>query len=184
MNIVHAAATMLALLLLCAIAHRPAAAEIHRPWCVGYTATISLSCTFVSFEQCMETARGGGGSCMQNPWYLQYGERGQTTDAKQSSGRRSGTRFRRKAGLTRTRVATLNTAVSVRQRTLALRPRRPLAGPFRTFRRRAGTVRGRLNEMINDVYRILRGDVPVQACDFFPPLRRILATHHPLPDYP
>jgi hypothetical protein len=87
MNIVHAAATMLALLLLCAIGPRPAAAEIHRPWCVGYTATISLSCTFVSFEQCMETARGGGGSCMQNPWYLQYGERGQTTDAKQSSGR-------------------------------------------------------------------------------------------------
>ena len=70
MNIVHAAATMLALLSLCAIGHRPAAAEIHRPWCVGYVATISLSCTFVSFEQCMETARGGGGSCMQNPWYL------------------------------------------------------------------------------------------------------------------
>ena len=87
MNIVHAAASVLALLLLCAIGPRPAAAEIYRPWCVGYTATISLSCTFVSFAQCMETARGGGGSCMQNPWYLQYGERGQTTDAKQSSGR-------------------------------------------------------------------------------------------------
>jgi hypothetical protein len=43
MNIVHAAATTFALLLLCAIGHRPAAAEIHRPWCVGYTATISLS---------------------------------------------------------------------------------------------------------------------------------------------
>ena len=87
MNIVHAAAAMLALLSLCTIGHRPAAAEIHRPWCVGYTATISLSCTFVSFEQCMETARGGGGSCMQNPWYLQYGERGQATDARQGSGR-------------------------------------------------------------------------------------------------
>ena len=58
------------------IGPRPAAAEIHRPWCVGYTATISQSCTFNSFEQCMETARGGGGSCMQNPWFLQYGERG------------------------------------------------------------------------------------------------------------
>lgn len=87
MNIVHAAAAMLALLSLCTIGQRPAAAEIHRPWCVGYVATITFSCTFVSFEQCMETARGGGGSCMQNPWYLQYGERGQTTDAKQSSGR-------------------------------------------------------------------------------------------------
>lgn len=45
-------------------------------------------------------------------------------------------------------------------------------------------MRGRLNEMINDVYRILRRELPVQARDFFPPLRRILATHHPLPDYP
>ena len=87
MNIVHAAATMLALLLLCAIAHRPAAAEIHRPWCVGYTATISQSCTFNSFEQCMETARGGGGSCMQNPWFLQYGERGPTSDNRSGGAR-------------------------------------------------------------------------------------------------
>jgi hypothetical protein len=87
MNVVHAAAAMLALLSLCTIGQRPAAAEIHRPWCVGYVATITFSCTFVSFEQCMETARGGGGSCVQNPWFLQYGERGQTTDAKQSSGR-------------------------------------------------------------------------------------------------
>jgi Protein of unknown function (DUF3551) len=60
---------------LLAIAPREAAAEVYRPWCVGYTATISNSCTFVSFEQCMETARGGGGSCMQNPWYLYYGDR-------------------------------------------------------------------------------------------------------------
>jgi hypothetical protein len=60
---------------LLAIEPRPAGAEVYRPWCVGYTATISNSCTFVSFEQCMETARGGGGSCMQNPWYLYYGER-------------------------------------------------------------------------------------------------------------
>jgi hypothetical protein len=87
MTMVRAASAMLALLSLLAIGPRPADAETYRPWCVGYTATISQSCTFASFEQCMETARGGGGSCMQNPWYLQYGERGQTTDAKQSSGR-------------------------------------------------------------------------------------------------
>jgi hypothetical protein len=72
---VRAHSAMLAAVALLAIVPREAAAEVYRPWCVGYTATISNSCTFVSFEQCMETARGGGGSCMQNPWYLYYGER-------------------------------------------------------------------------------------------------------------
>jgi hypothetical protein len=72
---VPALSAMLAAVALLAITPREAAAEVYRPWCVGYTATISNSCTFVSFEQCMETARGGGGSCMQNPWYLYYGER-------------------------------------------------------------------------------------------------------------
>src|SRR3954449_5457602 len=76
MKMVHVAAALLAALSLSIICQRPAAAEIHRPWCVGYVATITFSCTFVSFEQCMETARGGGGSCVQNPWFLQYGERG------------------------------------------------------------------------------------------------------------
>jgi len=28
---------------------------------------------FTSYEQCMETARGNGAYCVQNPWYLQYG---------------------------------------------------------------------------------------------------------------
>jgi Protein of unknown function (DUF3551) len=87
MNKVHSAAATLAMLSLSIIGQRPAVAEIYRPWCVGYTATISLSCTFVSFEQCMETARGGGGSCMQNPWYLQYGERAPTPDATYRSRR-------------------------------------------------------------------------------------------------
>ena len=31
------------------------------------------TCAFTSFEQCMMTARGGGGFCVQNPWYLAYG---------------------------------------------------------------------------------------------------------------
>jgi hypothetical protein len=71
----RALSAMLVAVALLAIEPRPASAEVYRPWCVGYTATISNSCTFVSFQQCMETARGGGGSCMQNPWYLYYGER-------------------------------------------------------------------------------------------------------------
>jgi len=84
MNVVRAAAALLAALSFGVIGQRPAAAEIQRPWCVGYTATISQSCTFGSFEQCMETARGGGGSCMQNPYYLQAGVRGPDFDAKQT----------------------------------------------------------------------------------------------------
>jgi hypothetical protein len=72
---VRALSAILAAVALLAIVPRESAAEVYRPWCVGYTATISNSCTFVSYEQCMETARGGGGSCMQNPWYLYYGER-------------------------------------------------------------------------------------------------------------
>ena len=67
MKMVHAAAALLATLSLSMIGQRPAAAEIHRPWCVGYVATITFSCTFVSFEQCMETARGGGGSACRIP---------------------------------------------------------------------------------------------------------------------
>ena len=57
---------------------RPAGAEIYRPWCVQYSGRgASRSCAFISFEQCMLTARGAGGSCVQNPWYLEYGERGE-----------------------------------------------------------------------------------------------------------
>ena len=54
---------------------RPGAAEVYRPWCVQYMGGYSsaISCTFYSFEQCMETARGNGAFCVQNPWYLKYG---------------------------------------------------------------------------------------------------------------
>jgi uncharacterized protein DUF3551 len=88
MNTRRTALALLALTALAALNPRPAAAEIYRPWCVQYVdKSGATSCAFTSFEQCMETARGGGGSCMQNPWYLQYGERGQATDARQGSGR-------------------------------------------------------------------------------------------------
>jgi hypothetical protein len=40
-----------------------------------------------SFEQCMMTARGSGGFCVQNPWYLQYGS-GQK--GPEGTGRRAG----------------------------------------------------------------------------------------------
>jgi hypothetical protein len=87
MKVARAASAMLALLLPLTIGSSPAGAETYRPWCVGYTATITQSCTFTSYEQCMETARGGGGECSQNPWYLQYGERRPALAAKARSER-------------------------------------------------------------------------------------------------
>jgi hypothetical protein len=59
-----------------AIHAQPAAAEIYRPWCVQYGGSDGdngTTCAFTSFEQCMMTARGGGGFCVQDPWYLAYG---------------------------------------------------------------------------------------------------------------
>ena len=74
----RALSAMLVAVALLAIEARETDAEVYRPWCVGYTATISNSCIFVSFEQCMMTATPGtGGQCVQNPWYLWYGEHGQ-----------------------------------------------------------------------------------------------------------
>jgi hypothetical protein len=59
---------------------RPSFAEVYRPWCVQYFGGLSggTNCGFYSYEQCMETARGNGAYCYQNPWYSQYGS-GQAT---------------------------------------------------------------------------------------------------------
>jgi hypothetical protein len=56
-----------------AIDARPAAAEVYRPWCVQYFGGISggTTCAFDSYAQCMETARGNGAYCYENPWFLQ-----------------------------------------------------------------------------------------------------------------
>jgi len=81
--------TALALLALTALAAfdlRPAAAE-NRPWCFQDTGKSATSCSFASFEQCMETARGLGGSCKQNPSYSQTGERGPAYGARAQSER-------------------------------------------------------------------------------------------------
>ena len=59
-----------------AIDGQPAAGKIYRPWCVQYGGSDGdngTTCAFTSFEQCMMTARGGGGFCVQNPRYLAYG---------------------------------------------------------------------------------------------------------------
>ena len=77
MTTFRAAFALLALCcLLTALDARPSFAETYRPWCVQYQGSRdgARSCAFTSFEQCMMTGGPGtGGSCVQNPWYLQYG---------------------------------------------------------------------------------------------------------------
>ena len=66
MRIVLAAAmTMMAL-----VSESPAAAPIY-PWCTtGASQEFGArNCGFVSFEQCMDTARGNGQFCDRNPFY-------------------------------------------------------------------------------------------------------------------
>jgi hypothetical protein len=66
----------------CKRAHS-AKAEIYRPWCAQYYGFGGggTNCGFISYEQCMMTARGAGAWCVQNPWYLAYGDGSQKTAA-------------------------------------------------------------------------------------------------------
>ena len=49
-----------------------AQAAIEYPWCAQYSGDDmgGRNCGFVSYEQCMETARGSGASCEINLFYL------------------------------------------------------------------------------------------------------------------
>jgi hypothetical protein len=76
MNRISTVLALLALSAPAALNVRPAAAEVYRPWCLHDSDKAATSCAYASYDQCMLTARGGGGTCRQNPWYLQYGERG------------------------------------------------------------------------------------------------------------
>ena len=80
------ALALLAVTALAALDLRPAAAENH-PWCFQDIGKSATSCAFTSFEQCMETARGLGGICKQNPSYLQSGERSPARGAREQSER-------------------------------------------------------------------------------------------------
>jgi hypothetical protein len=84
MIMIRVAFALLAIAALAAIDARPAAAEIYRPWCVQYSGgsgNNGLTCAFTSFEQCMMTGGPGtGGACVQNPWYVWYGEHGRGGD--------------------------------------------------------------------------------------------------------
>jgi hypothetical protein len=47
---------------------RPAAA-IEYPWCAQYSRDGGRNCGFISYGQCMETARGAGAFCVPNLFY-------------------------------------------------------------------------------------------------------------------
>jgi hypothetical protein len=51
---------------------RAAQAAIEYPWCAQYSGDENggRNCGFVSYEQCMMTARGAGASCEANLFYL------------------------------------------------------------------------------------------------------------------
>jgi hypothetical protein len=76
MPVTRTALVLLVLGTVTAVDLRPSAAEIYRPWCAQYTGRSSArNCGFVSYEQCMMTATPGSGAiCVQNPWYLYYGD--------------------------------------------------------------------------------------------------------------
>ena len=50
---------------------RPAAAEQDYPWCAYYNrdAGGATNCGFSTFQQCLATVSGAGGSCGANPQY-------------------------------------------------------------------------------------------------------------------
>jgi hypothetical protein len=60
--------TLLGLLALASIA-TPASAQSNYPWCSNFSDGAGVNCGFSSYEQCMATARGSGGTCEKNDWY-------------------------------------------------------------------------------------------------------------------
>jgi hypothetical protein len=47
----------------------PATAQNNFPWCANFADGAGINCGFSSYEQCMATARGSGGSCSENDMY-------------------------------------------------------------------------------------------------------------------
>jgi hypothetical protein len=78
MRLSRAALAVPALLSLIVLDATPGAADVIRPWCAQYVGSRdgATNCGFISYDQCMMTARGAGAYCVQNPWYL-YGPRRQ-----------------------------------------------------------------------------------------------------------
>jgi hypothetical protein len=53
----------------------PSTAAVIYPWCANYSGRGmggAQNCGFVSFNQCLATVRGVGGTCGPNPFYQPY----------------------------------------------------------------------------------------------------------------
>lgn len=61
-----------------------------KPWCIadGSYGPGSLDCTYWSFEQCRESARGAGGSCTQNPVLWRNGRFESVEEPRRGASRR------------------------------------------------------------------------------------------------
>ena len=55
---------------------RPGVAAVIYPWCANYGGSWNgygaSSCGSTSFQQCLATLWGNGGTCSPNPWYQPY----------------------------------------------------------------------------------------------------------------
>jgi len=60
------------------------------PWCAFYGSS-TYNCGFYSYEQCLETVRGAGGSCRQN-FFEGYGRDGRQ-DGRQGGKKPRGDRY-------------------------------------------------------------------------------------------
>jgi hypothetical protein len=52
------------------LAAAPSAQAQNYPWCASFHEGAGVNCGFTSYEQCMATARGTGGSCAPNNTYV------------------------------------------------------------------------------------------------------------------
>lgn len=71
MRLMHLAAILAALAAPALLAPSPARANIEYPWCAAYGGDMggASNCGFTTWEQCMATVSGIGGSCEPNQFY-------------------------------------------------------------------------------------------------------------------
>jgi hypothetical protein len=60
---------LFALFVLAATPHGRAEAAPTYRYCAEYEDRGDMTCAYDTFQQCLETARGVGGSCRENPFY-------------------------------------------------------------------------------------------------------------------
>jgi hypothetical protein len=68
MRLVPSAVVAAALLAATSASHAQSAYDY--PWCLAYPWNVGgMSCYYTSYEQCMATQNGIGGSCVHSPYY-------------------------------------------------------------------------------------------------------------------